>query len=117
MSFWDERERKEIFQKLPFHNVLFEKPKIKYLKNIDLLHELPFYDELSVVEISKAFKGYARSYLRLPNVRDLQGTFRVLSGDQQKIDDLMKKLFFRCNSPCFTHLFLFSTGKTNIQKV
>ena len=28
----------------------------------------------------------------------------------------MKKLFFRCNSPCFTHLFLFFTGKKNIQR-
>ena len=43
------------------------------------------------------------------------GTSRGPSGDSQgtntKIDDLMKKLFFRCNSPCFTHLFLFFTGK------
>ena len=52
-----------------------------------------------------------------PNIRDLQGTFRELLGDQQKIDDLMKKVLFNCNSPCFTHLFLFFTGKTNMQKV
>ena len=48
------------------------------------------------------------------------GTSRRLSGDSQgtntKIDDLMKKMFFRCNSPCFTHLFLIFTEKTNIQK-
>ena len=34
---------------------------IMHLSNLDLLHELPFYDLLSVVEISKAFKRYARS--------------------------------------------------------
>ena len=39
-----------------------EKTKIKHLSNIELLHELPFYDALSVVEISKAFKRYAKSY-------------------------------------------------------
>ena len=50
------------------------------------------------------------------NVRDLQGTLRGLLGDQQKIDNLMKKVFFRCNSSCFTHLLLFFTGKTNMQK-
>ena len=33
-----------------------------------------------------------------------------------KIDDLMKKVFFRCNSPCFTHLLLFFPEKINIQK-
>ena len=49
MKFSDEKEAKKLFQKLPFYNVLIEKPRI--------LHELPFYDELSVVEISNAFKG------------------------------------------------------------
>ena len=43
----------------------------------------------------------------------MSGTYRETSGDSQwtntKIDDLMKRLFFRCNSPCFTHLFF--TGK------
>ena len=32
------------------------------LSNVELLHELPFYDELSITEESKAFKRYARSY-------------------------------------------------------
>ena len=58
-DFWD---TKELFQILPFYNILTEKPKIKLLSNIELLHELPFYDELSVVKMSKAFRGYARSY-------------------------------------------------------
>ena len=58
-EFWNEKQAKELFQILPFYNVLIEKPKIKHLSNIKLL---PFYDELSVVEISKAFKRYARSY-------------------------------------------------------
>ena len=43
-------------------NFLIENPKIKHLSNIELLHELPFYDELPVVEISKSFRRYARSY-------------------------------------------------------
>ena len=34
---------------------------------------------------------------------------------QQKSDDLMKVVFFRCNSPCFTYLLLFLIGKTNMQ--
>ena len=51
-----------MFQTLPFYNVLIEKPRIKHLKNIDLLHELPFYDEFINVKISQAFKIYAKSY-------------------------------------------------------
>ena len=62
ISFWDETEAKRLFQKLPFYNVLIEKPRIKHLKNIDLLHELPFYDEFINVKISQAFKIYAKSY-------------------------------------------------------
>ena len=62
MGPWDEKETKRLFQILPFYNVLTEKPKIKGLKNIDLLHELPFYDEVKIYEMSKAFRWYARSY-------------------------------------------------------
>ena len=42
MSFWDEKEVKKLFQELPFYNASVEKPYIKHLNNIDLLHELPF---------------------------------------------------------------------------
>ena len=38
------------------------------------------------------------------------------SGTNEKIDYLMKRVFFRCNSSCFTHLLLFFTGKTNMQE-
>ena len=34
----------DYFKELPCYNVLIDKPKIKRLKNIDLLAELPFYD-------------------------------------------------------------------------
>ena len=60
-KFWNEKEAKELFQTLPFYNVLIEKPEIKHLSNTELLHEIPFYDALSVVEMSKAFRKYARS--------------------------------------------------------
>ena len=59
MSFWD---KKRLFQELPFYNTFIEKPHIKYLKNIDLLHQLPFYNELSIKQISETFKRHARSY-------------------------------------------------------
>ena len=61
-EFWNEKQAKALFQVLPFYNSLIEKPNIKHLSNIELLHEFPFYDELSVIEISKAFKSYSRSY-------------------------------------------------------
>ena len=50
------------FKELPFFNTSIEKPKIKRLKNIDLLAELPFYDQLNIIKTDQAFKWYARSY-------------------------------------------------------
>ena len=37
-----------MFKELPVYNALIEKPYIKHLNNnnIDMLRELPFYDEL-----------------------------------------------------------------------
>ena len=37
----------DYFKELQFYNKYIEKPKIKRLKNIDLLSELPFYEELN----------------------------------------------------------------------
>ena len=34
----------------------------KRLKNIDLLSELPFYEELNIVKTNHVFRGYATSY-------------------------------------------------------
>ena len=44
--------QKNLFQTLPFYNVLIERPEIKKLSNIELLHELPFYDELSITVLT-----------------------------------------------------------------
>ena len=49
------------FKELPFYKTYIEKPKIKPLKNIDLLSELPFYEELNVIKTDQTFRGYATS--------------------------------------------------------
>ena len=49
------------FKERPFYNKPIERP-IKRLKNIAPLVELPFYEQLSVIKIDQAFKGYAVSY-------------------------------------------------------
>ena len=52
----------DYFKKLSFYNEPTEKPIIKRLKNIDLLAEQPFYERLSIIKTSQAFRGYAMSY-------------------------------------------------------
>ena len=50
------------FKKLPFYYKTIKKSKVKRLKNIDRLAELPFYEQLRVIKTNQAFKGYAMSY-------------------------------------------------------
>ena len=52
----------DYFKELPFYNKPIKKPKVKRLKNIDRLAELPFYELLSVIKTDQAFRGYAMTY-------------------------------------------------------
>ena len=52
----------DYFKKLPFYNKPIEKPRIKCLKNINLLAEQPFYEQLNIIKTNQAFRGYAMSY-------------------------------------------------------
>ena len=61
MSFSDEKGTKCFFKELPFYNPLIDKSYIKRLNNIDMLCDLPFCNELSIVKISIELKRYARS--------------------------------------------------------
>ena len=52
----------DYFKELPFYNKPIEKPKIKRLKNIDQLAELPFFEQLNIIKTNQAFRGHAMSY-------------------------------------------------------
>ena len=47
----------DYFKELPFYNKHIKKPKIKRLKNNDLLSEFPFYEELNAMKTNHAFRG------------------------------------------------------------
>ena len=65
-----------MFQEIPFYNVPIEKPKIKILKNVDMLIDLAFYDELNVVKTKKTLKKYARSCI-----------IEIMKNKDEKIND------------------------------
>ena len=79
---------KILFQILPFYNAFIEKSKIKHLSNIELLHELPFYDKLSVVKKSNAFKGYAKSHK--VEIIESKDPLAQLEASKSSIKDLFK---------------------------
>ena len=75
----------KVFQELIFYNKYIEKPKIKRLKNIDLLSELPFYKELIVDKTDQAFSGYLMIY----KVESIDKKFPLAQSEASKscIDD------------------------------
>ena len=78
------------FKELPFYNVSIDKPKIKSLKNIDLLSELPFYDQLNIIKTYQAFSGYAMSYeVEIVDKKDL---IVQLEASKSSIKDLFNDL-------------------------
>ena len=86
----------EYFKELPFYKTYIEKPKIKRLKNIDLLSELPFYEELNVIKTDHAFKGYAMSYkVELVEKKD---PLIQLEASKSSIKDLFEDLLDEINS-------------------
>ena len=47
----------DYFKELPFYNKPIEKPKIKCLKNINLLAEQSFYEQLNIIKQIKHSEG------------------------------------------------------------
>ena len=80
----------DYFKELPFFNASIEKPKIKHLKNVDLLAELPFYDQLDIIKTDQAFKGYGRSYK--VEIVDKNGLTVQLDASKSSIKDLFNDL-------------------------
>ena len=78
------------FRELPFFNVSIEKPKMKRLKNIDLLPELPFYDQLKIIKTNQAFSGYAAS--NKVEIVDKKDLIVQLEASKSSIKDLFNDL-------------------------
>ena len=80
----------EYFKELLFHNNHIEKPKINRLKNIDLLSEFHFYEELNIINTNHAFRGYEISYkVRIIEKKD---SVKQLEASKSSIKDLFSDL-------------------------
>ena len=80
----------DYFKEFAFYNKPIDKPKMKCLKKIDLLSELPFYEELNVIKTGHAFKGCAISYkVELVEKKD---PIKQLEVSKSSIKDLLSGL-------------------------
>ena len=60
----------DCFKELQYFNEVIEKPKIKHLKNVDLLAEQPFYEQLRIIKTDQ--HGYAMLYkVKIVKKKDL----------------------------------------------
>ena len=78
------------FKEPAFYNKHIEKPKIKGLESIDLLSELPFYEELNVIKTNHAFRGYAMSYK--VEIIEKKDPIKQLEASKSSIKDLFSDL-------------------------
>ena len=85
---WD---KSELFKLLPFYNSYIERLEIKKLNNVQLLKELPFYDELSIVKNKTEFSGYTRSYK--VEIVDKRNVIVQLKSSKIIIENLVKDLW------------------------
>ena len=80
----------EYFRELIFYNKHIEKRKIKRLKNIDLLSELPLYEELNITKTNHAFKGYESSYK--VKIIEKKDPIKQLEASKWSVKDLFSDL-------------------------
>ena len=89
----------DYFKELPFYNKPIKKPKVKQLKSIDRLAELPFYEQLSVIKTNQAFREYAMSYK--VEIIERKCPIAQLEAGESSIKDLFSDLWketkgFKC---------------------
>ena len=53
---------KKLLSKQPFNKKPIKKPCVKKLRKLELLRELPFYDDINISRKERAFKRYAETY-------------------------------------------------------
>ena len=73
---------------LPIYDSYLEKPEIKKLNNVELLKELPFYDDLSIIKYKTAFSGYVR-ICKIEKV-DKRDVIVQLKANKIVIDEFLK---------------------------
>ena len=63
---------KKLLQEQPFYKQSIKKPRIKKLRNQELLRELAFCDDINISRKERPFKGYSETYkVEIINNRNL----------------------------------------------
>ena len=70
-----------------------KKPRIKKVKNYELLCELPFYDDINILRTERAFSGYIETYkVETINNKNLSDSLSVSKNSKKNLfDELLKE--------------------------
>ena len=84
---------KELLSKQPFYKQPINKPHVKKLSNLELLRELPFYDEINISREEKAFKKYAETcQVQVINNKSLSDSLSVSKNSIKNLfDELLRE--------------------------
>ena len=77
----------------PFFKQSIRKPRVKNLRNHELLSDLPFYDVINVLRKARAFKKYTESYeVEIINNKSLSDSFFVSKNSiKTLLNDLLRE--------------------------
>ena len=90
------KKAKRLFQKLLFDNFLVENSSVKQIKDIYLLRELLFYDELDIEKLEKEFKRLQKTYKF--EIVDSKDPLVQLKASKSSIKYLFKDLLDEINN-------------------
>ena len=84
---------KKLLSKQPFYKQPIKNSSIKKLRNFELLHELPFYDDINISRKERAFRGYAETYkVEIINNRNLSDLLSVIKNSIKNLfDELLRE--------------------------
>ena len=84
---------KKLLQEQPFYKQSIKNITLKKLKNYELLHELPFYDDINISRKERAFRGYAETYnVEIINNKSLSDLFYVSKNSIKNLfDELLRE--------------------------
>ena len=84
---------KKLLSEQPFYKQPRKNPRIKKLRNFELLRELPFYDDINISRKERAFRKYVETYkVEIINNKSLSDSFSVSKNSIKNLfDNLLRE--------------------------
>ena len=84
---------KKLLSEQPFYKQPIKNPRVKKLRNFELLRELPLYDDIKILRKERAFNRYAETYkVEVINNKSLSDSLSVSKNSIKNLfDELLRE--------------------------